>query len=241
MTDAYPSGGAHQAAQGHEGPAYPSASDGIPAPEFTPSATFVVDDQGRRDARVCFVGASLTAGYGDPKALGWVGRVISRTQHPDLDLTAYNLGVRGQHSGDVVARWRGECMPRWASAGERRLVVQVGSNDLSAGLTTARSRLNLANVLDEAAAKGIATFVVGLTPTLDAERNSRVEALVQAQADVCARRGVSYVDCFRPLVSHDQWAADLAAGDGVHPGQAGYGLIAWLVLHAGWNSWMQIG
>jgi len=22
--------------------------------------------------------------------------------------------------------------------------------------------------------------------------------------------------------------------DGIHPGQAGYGLIAWLVLHHGW-------
>ena len=60
-----------------------------------------------------FIGASMTAGYGDPKGLGWVGRVVARTQHPDLDLTAYNLGVRGNTSGDVVARWGAECHPRW--------------------------------------------------------------------------------------------------------------------------------
>ncbi len=225
----------------HDGPAYPSATDGAPATEFTPSASFVVPDDGRRDVGLCFVGDSFTAGFGDPKALGWVGRVVSRTQHPDLDLTAYNLGIRGQDSGDVVARWRAECMPRWSGRSERRLVVSAGFNDIGHGLTTARSRLNLANVLDDAAAKGIATFVVGLTPTLDPETNARLDVLSQAQADVCSRRGVAYVDCFRPLVTHEPWATDLAAGDGVHPGQAGYGLIAWLVLHAGWNAWMHLG
>ena len=31
---------------GHDGPAYPSATDGEAAPEFTPSASFTVDDDG---------------------------------------------------------------------------------------------------------------------------------------------------------------------------------------------------
>ncbi|MFZ1286500.1 MAG: GDSL-type esterase/lipase family protein [Candidatus Phosphoribacter sp.] len=222
------------------GPAYPSATDGEPATEFTPSAAFTVAEEGRRDVGLCFVGGSITAGYGDPKALGWVGRVVSRTQHPDVDLTAYNLAVRGQDSGDVVARWREECMPRWTGRAERRLIISVGLNDLARGMTTARSRLNLANVLDDASSKGIAAFVVGLTPSLDADLNSQIEALAQAQADVCSRRGVTYVDCFRPLVGHDQWLSDLAAGDGRHPGQAGYGLVAWLVLHGGWGTWMRL-
>lgn len=213
-------------------------------PSFHPSPQLVVDEglaEGRRDVGLCFVGASTVAGYGDPKGLGWVGRVVSRSQHPDLDLTAYNLGVRGQSSADVVGRWRAECDPRWARRGERRLVLSVGANDLVTGVTLARSRLNLANVLDEASSHGIATFVVGLTPGTDADDNARIEALADVQADVCARRGVPYVDCFRPLVQHDQWLADLAASrDGVHPGQAGYGLIAWLVLHNGWYDWLRI-
>jgi lysophospholipase L1-like esterase len=223
-----------------EGPAYPSATDGDPELEFTPSAHFSVSGDGRRDVGVCFVGDSLTTGYGDPKALGWVGRVVARSQHADLDLTAYNLGIRGQSSAEVMARWRAECTPRWSGRQERRLVVAVGANDLAGGLTTARSRLNLANILDEATAAGIACFVVGLTPTVDAELNTRLDALHQAQADVCARREVPYVDCFRPLAGHDQWLTDLVSGDGVHPGQAGYGLVAWLVLHGGWRAWMGV-
>ncbi len=189
-----------------------------------------------RPSTVCFLGASLTAGYGDPKGLGWVGRVVSRTMDKGVDLTAYNLGVRGQDSGEVMARWRAETTPRWH--GERRLVVSAGAQDVHRGLSLARSRLNLANILDDASSSGIATFVVGLAPVLDAETNDRLDALAQAQADVCDRRGVQYVDCLRPLLGHDQWASDLAVGDGVHPGQAGYGLIAWLVLHNGWFEWM---
>lgn len=207
--------------------------------EFTPSAEFQVAD-GPRDIGLCFVGDGFVAGYGDPKALGWVSRVVGRTQAPGADLTAYNLGVRGDSSAEVMQRWRVECPPRWQGRAERRLVVGVGAQDVHQRTSTARSRLNLANVLDEAATTGIAGFVVGPTPTMDKDLNSRLEALAGAQADVCARRGVPFVDCFAPLRGHDQWQADLGAGDGVHPGQVGYGLIAWLVLHHGWREWLHL-
>ena len=177
---------------------------------------------------------------GDPKALGWVSRVVARTPHSGIDLASYNLGIRGQSSTDVLALWQKECEPRWAKANERRLVVSVGLNDIAQGLTTARSRLNLANILDDASSSAISSYVVGPAPTIDAETNDRLQTLVDAQSDVCSRRGITYVDCFRPLLGHDQWHADLASGDGMHPGQAGYGLIAWLVLHAGWQSWLDV-
>ncbi|GAA1137074.1 GDSL-type esterase/lipase family protein [Ornithinicoccus hortensis] len=215
-----------------------SGTDGAPV-EFTPSANFQVGD-GPRDIGLCFAGDGFVAGYGDPKALGWVSRVVGRTPLQEADLSAYNLGVRGDSSADVMHRWRTECPPRWKDRGERRLVVGVGSEDVAQEITTARSRLNLANILDEATTTGISTFVVGPTPQLDAQVNAKLAQLSDAQADVCARRGVPFVDCFAPLREHDQWQSDLAAGDTVHPGQAGYGLIAWLVLHAGWLRWLQL-
>ena len=208
-------------------------------PEFRPSADFHVAE-GERRVGLVFVGDSFVNGYGDPKALGWVSRVIARTPHPGVQIAPYNLGVAGESSTDVLARWKDESTLRWRRSNERRLVVSFGTADVQQGMTTARSRLNLANILDDAGTSAISTFVVGPPPTADPDLNERLQVLVDAQADVCSRRRVTYVDCFRPLIGHDQWHADVAAGDGLHPGQAGYGLIAWLVLHAGWQQWLQL-
>jgi len=216
-----------------------SSAEDVPT-EFNPSAEFHVNE-GPRDIALVFIGDAYVAGYGDPKGLGWVSRVVGRTAHADVDITAYQLGVRDETSADVLARWRIECPPRWKGHSEKRLVVAVGHNDAVSGMSTARVRLNLANILDDAAASGVAAFAVGPTPTLDADLNARLEIVVEAQADVCARRGVAYVDCYRPLISHEQWHSDLGAAGGVYPGQAGYGLIAWLVLHGGWDQWLDLG
>ncbi|NYG06063.1 lysophospholipase L1-like esterase [Phycicoccus badiiscoriae] len=210
-------------------------------PTFTPSAEFQVASDGPRDVGMVFVGASLVAGVGDPKGQGWVSRVVGRTHSADLELTAYNLGVRGDTTGDVLARWKPECAPRWRGRAEKRLVISVGTADAMGGVTLARHRLNLANILDDAASAGIGTFVVSPPPTEDEELNAKLDVLVEAQADVCGRRTVPFVDCFRPLLGHEQWQSDLAASRVAHhPGQAGYGLIAWLVLHNGWYDWLQI-
>lgn len=210
--------------------------------EFTPSAEFTMAANGPRDVAVVFLGASLVTGVGDPKGQGWVSRVVGRTHHPDLQLTAYNLGLRGDTSAGALSRWQSEVPLRWQGRAERRLVLSIGTNDITTGVSLARHRLNLANILDDAASSGVATFVVSPPPTDDPAVNDKLGALVDAQGDVCSRRGVPFVDCFAPLLGHDQWEADLAAATVPHhPGQAGYGLIAWLVLHGGWSRWLGIG
>jgi len=221
----------------------PHPGDDHDAPiEFRPSASAQVIPEGPRDVALVFLGASLVAGVGDPKGQGWVTRVVGRTQHPDVQLTAYNLGVRGNTSADLLERWGTEVPARWVGRSERRLVVSVGTDDILSGVSLARHRLNLANLLDDAAAQGVGTFVVSPPPSDDDELNSRLEVLVEAQADVCARRNVPFVDTYHPLRGHDQWRTDLAASSVPHhPGQAGYGLIAWLVLHNGWTDWLRIG
>jgi acyl-CoA thioesterase-1 len=219
-----------------------TTDDGIQPIEFRPSAQVAVTAEGPRDVAVVFLGASLVAGVGDPKGQGWVTRVVGRTAHPDLELTAYNLGVRGNTSADVLRQWASEVPSRWVGRNERRVVVSMGTDDVAGGISLARHRLNLANLLDEAAGTGVHTFVVSPPPTDDPDLNGRLEVLVEAQSDVCARRGVPFVDCYTPLSGHDQWRTDLAASRvRHHPGQAGYGLIAWLVLHHGWTDWLQIG
>ena len=192
---------------------------------------------GELPLRLAVVGDELVAGAGDPKGLGWVGRVTARTPTPE-PLTVMTLAVPGETSTGLGARWDDEVSRRFSPEADNRLVVALGRADVAAGLSLARSRLNLANVVDDAVASRLRPLVVGPPPWLDPEVNERLEVVVDAQRDVCERRGVIYVDCFTPLRSHEQWYADLGAGDGIHPGQAGYGLLAWLVLHSGWSQWL---
>ena len=191
---------------------------------------------GELPLRLAVVGDELVAGAGDPKGLGWVGRVTARTPTPD-PLTVLTLAVPGETTTGLGARWDDEASRRWSPDTDNRLVIALGRADLAAGLSLARSRLNLANILDVADQRRIPAFVVGPPPgaTADGERLADLSA---AFADVAARRRVPFVDTYTPLAAHDQWLGDLAAGDGVLPGQAGYGLMAWLVLHTGWHAWL---
>jgi len=189
-----------------------------------------------RPLRIVVIGDELAAGAGDPKGLGWVGRVAARTV-PPVAPTFLTLAVPGEPTAGLGARWEAEAARRWASDTDNRLVVGLGRADVAAGLSPARSRLNLANILDIAEHHRVPAFVVGPPPGQDADRD-RLAELSAAFGDVASRRRVPYVDCFTPLVAHEQWLADLAAGDGHLPGQAGYGLMAWLVLHTGWHLWL---
>lgn len=188
--------------------------------------------------RMCVVGDGLVAGYGDPKALGWVGRVAARTPTTDENISMYPLGIPDEPSTDLLERWQDECNLRWHTNTKNRLVIGLGRADVFVGANTARSRLNLANILDTAASESISTFVVGPPPVLQASYRNAVEDLSGAFADVCDRRDVPYVDCFHPLETHETWYSDLEQGDGYNPGAAGYGLMAWLVLHNGWYTWL---
>ncbi|MCL3862648.1 GDSL-type esterase/lipase family protein [Actinotalea sp. K2] len=192
-----------------------------------------------RARRICVIGDEIAAGAGDPKALGWVGRVVART-HLDRPPLVMTLAVPEETTTALSARWDTETAPRFdGSAGEEtnHLVVALGRADLSAGISLARSRLNLANILDVAESRRLRTFVVGPPPGAHHDPDRQAE-LSSAFADVAQRRAVPFVETYAPLVGHEQWQADLAAGDGHLPSQAGYGLIAWLVLHTGWHQWL---
>ena len=48
------------------------------------------------------------------------------------------------------------------------------------------------------------------------------------------------MEAFEPLRNHEQWNTDVSAAGGRHPAQAGYGLLAWLVMHRGWYEWLGV-
>jgi lysophospholipase L1-like esterase len=192
----------------------------------------------RTELRVCVVGDELVAGAGDARGLGWTGRVAARTRFDGVTVVM-PLAIPGEGSSALSQRWDAETSRRFSGApgADNRLVVALGRHDVDTDLSLARSRLNLANVLDVAEQRRLPTFVVGPPPGAP-EQNGRLQELSDAYADVASRRRVPYVDTFGPLVGHEQWLGDLATGPTGMPGQAGYGLMAWLVLHTGWHAWL---
>ena len=193
----------------------------------------------QRRIRLAAVGDELLAGLGDPRALGWFGRVMARTRPDNVAVEAYSLAAPDEGSEALANRWLQEVGRRFADGYDNRLVIGLSDRDLDLDLSTARSRLNLANILDGASQSNVRALVVGPPPGLDAERNRRLADLSAAFGDVTTRRKHVFVDTFTPLLAHEQWRHDLASNGG-GPGQAGYGLMAWLVLHRGWFQWLEI-
>ncbi|WP_084038253.1 GDSL-type esterase/lipase family protein [Demequina sp. NBRC 110053] len=190
---------------------------------------------------VFFVGDELVAGHGDPKALGWAGRVVARTLPVGPDLRFHTLAVPGETTGELASRWDDEALRRRGAeddgSGPDYVLFAIGRHDVSRGVSPTMTRLHLANTLDRASALGMNAMVVGPPPIAVEDRRALAEYAALCE-EAAARRDVPYVDMYGPLVRHDQWATDMDTGGGALPLQAGYGLMAWLVLHSQWHSWL---
>jgi acyl-CoA thioesterase I len=191
-----------------------------------------------------FFGDSHVAGVGDPEGKGWVGRVVAesfRLGHPS---TAYNLGVRGETSEQVAARWHAEALPRLTPAADGRIVLSFGANDTTVEegrlrVEAERSCAALSAILKGAAVAGARALMVGPAPVDDPAQNERTCALSAAFGDTCREAGVPFVSVVEPLLASRVWMEEVASGDGAHPAADGYGVLSKLVLSAGWIDWLR--
>lgn len=198
--------------------------------------------EGARDLRTLFFGDSFVAGVGDPDGLGWVGRLVGVTFATGVPMTAYNLGVRRDTSADVRARWRAEAAARVTRGSDCRLVLSFGANDATwesgvPRVPSEQSVENLSCILAGAHQLGLPTLVVGPAPANDVAQHERISALSQAFAICAGRHAVEYIDVVDALRADPTWAREAQAGDGAHPGPAGYERLARLVIPR-WLSWI---
>lgn len=217
------------------------------------------------DMRLCFVGDSFVAGVGDQTHVGWAGHLASRATAEGVDVTPYNLGVRGETSVQVGRRWLSEAEARLPSPGARAaqpgsfgaVVASFGVNDTALAVDDAvpagdggagagvqgvrvesgQSEAALAGLLDACAERGWAAFVVGPPPVADEEHNRRIRELSARFRAVCRERGVKYADVFGRLVQDPVWTAEVGGGDGAHPDADGYERMA-DVLAMPWARWL---
>jgi acyl-CoA thioesterase-1 len=186
--------------------------------------------------RILAFGDSFVAGAGDPAHQGWLGRALAGRP----EVTAYNLGVRGDTSADVLRRWSAEAEARLSPDEPCGLVFAFGRNDANAAdgrprLSAAESLKTAHQLLTQGAARA-PVLMVGPPPAEEPGLAARVEGLNEAFKALCARLRTPYIDVLRPLAVSGTWLAEARAGDGAHPGAAGYQQMADLIAaHPAWR------
>lgn len=200
--------------------------------------------RGPQDRRVLFFGDSHVVGVGDPTGLGWVGRVVAGAAASDLPVTAYNLGVRGDTSVHVAARWRGEAEARLLSGARTGIVLAFGVNDTTIEdgerrVAAERSLGALSRILDEAATIGLPVLVLGPAPIDNPAQNHRIEELSASLSEACIEWGTPFIASFGSLLASQIWMEQVAADDGAHPSSEGYSVLAEIVLAGGFLDWLQ--
>lgn len=196
------------------------------------------------DRRILFFGDSFVAGAGDPTGLGWVGRVVAAAHDAGRPITAYNLGVRGDSSADVAARFEAELAARTRNtAASHGVVLSFGANDMLVSdnrlrVPPGRSVGNLNRLIDLAQAAGHGVLVVGPPPVGEPEEDERIRELSSQFAHVVTHRNLRYAEIARVLSAHDVWRSEAAANDGSHPAAGGYAALAEIVRATGWTDWI---
>lgn len=195
------------------------------------------------DIRICFLGDSFTQGTGDEACLGWPGRVCASARARGHAVTAYNLGIRRETTDDIRARWRAEVAPRLVAGVDGRVVFSFGAND--ATIEEGRWRVppdlsaENARAMIARAQLSYSVLVVGPPPAPEAEKTARHAELAARYREVCRGLDVPFLDILEPIKSVDAWWAEVAAGDGIHPGAGGYTALAELVdAWPAWRAWV---
>ncbi len=201
----------------------------------------------RPPLRICFFGDSMVNGTGDDACLGWVGRACAAARRGGRDVTCYNLGIRRDTSEDVLIRWESEAKGRLPPEHDGRLVFSFGANDACPGadgavrVTPDRTLANAEAILTAAAAWR-PTLMVGPLPICDPIVDARIAELSARFAALCDRLGIPFLPVIDIASSSEAWAREVASGDGAHPNEQGYALVAEAFMRwDAWQGWMREG
>lgn len=201
----------------------------------------------------CF-GDSITLGCNDSQGLGWPGRLRRGLVCGGYSVAAYNLGVNGDTSAHIAARWRTEAEARSRNS-PGLLIFAFGFNDAARAdgrgpqVPLDKSIANARDLLTEAQAVSSVLWV-GPTPLDETVNpmqtpvacwqmyNADIARYDEAYAGLAAELGVPYLRLFPEFADSPRYRSALAAGDRVHPGDDGYALIAERI--AAWEAWREM-
>lgn len=208
---------------------------------------------------VCFVGDELMLGLRDPDGFGWPQRLTRAERAHGHALVPYVLGIEGDTTLDVAARWRSETEARLSALPSAALVFCFGTNDTASGIDGVRvslpDSLYAAEEMLSAAAAWRASFWIGPPPVRNVSLPHpgrygqtveydavRARGLSQAFAAIAARCGVPYLDLCGVFETGGAYGAALAKGNGMLPDGEGQALVSGVVgAWQPWRDWLDKG
>lgn len=188
---------------------------------------------------ILFIGDSYINAIGDKTLMGWAGHIIkSLYTQADSQWVAYTLGVGGNSSADIAARWEQEAKHRLsATSGPCKLVFAFGVNDAALDqhkktrLSLQETHFHAQTIFSKALTYG-QVLSIGPAPVLPARRNPEAIAHIDhILQDVCHQYSLPYISLLEPLSHSSQWHDNLQQNDGLHPDATGYKIIADLIAH----------
>ena len=170
---------------------------------------------------LCYIGDSLTLGFGDETALGWPGRITQALVEKGKEITSYNLGIRKDTSVRMQHRWRSEVMQRTLPDTPLKIVFSFGVADVCNDVGGEDSMTAGVSMLMQAKTMG-EVLMVGPTPINDREKCEEITVLSRMFESMCKRLEVPFIPACEPMHSSFVYGQALNDGDGVHPTAAGY-------------------
>lgn len=204
----------------------PGCSGPPPAEEIPRGDAGSMDLQALPDSRkhvIAFLGDSITAGQGLTMTQAYpalIGGMFAVDGYHDIEIL--NAGVSGDTTAGGLQRLEQVLAPN-----VKVLVVALGANDALRGLPIARTRENLAGIIDRAFEAGAEVLLVGMeAPTNYGEdyRDAFRDMFSQLAAQYGRRLG------FVPfLLEGVAGMPQLNQADGIHPNAEGAKIIAGLI------------
>jgi lysophospholipase L1-like esterase len=177
------------------------------------------------DDRVVFLGNSITQ--------GWIDRV------PEFFAERHyiNRGIGGQTTPQMLIRFRQDVI----HLRPKVVVILAGINDIAGNTGPSTLEMiedNLHSMTELAQANGIEVVLCSVLPAYDfpwrpgqepAEKVVELNRRIEAYAST---KGAVYCDYFTAMADERNGLPEELSGDGVHPNEAGYAIMAPLVEKA---------
>jgi acyl-CoA thioesterase-1 len=174
-------------------------------------------------------GDSITSGFGDPKGIGYPGRLESLLSGAsNMPVTVINDGLFGETTGEGLTRIGSVLQP-----GVNVVLLMEGTNDVSAKVSIDTIVQNLDLMAEQAEAVGIQAVhatVIPRLPSADTDPTNLVTStLAGAIRDLAWRKSRALADPFEVFfyLTPNVFSQDYQGGpDRLHPNSAGYDLLA---------------